>query len=154
MTALGQSGGPYLSAHAVWKVQIIPQSRLGLPTSLGERGDKLATRMRSAAGRPLTARSTALAAALTAAAAVASNELRPQPWHFHLLAPLAAGGVGWLLAARYGDRPRIVVWGLLGLFTGASAAQRLEDYGMVLPLALAGCVVGVLVSRVQGPEGS
>jgi len=133
-------------------VRVMPQSRRSLSTWLGDRAGKESARLRTGAARPLNARTTALAAALVAAVAVVSNELRPQVWHLHLVAPLVAGGVGWLLAARYGERPRVVVWGLLGLFTGASAGQRLEDYGLVVPLAAVGCVVGVLASRVQGPE--
>ena len=146
------TGGVHPLANASSRL-LIPQHLLGLPTKLGERAGEQTARLRVMASRPLTGRSTALVAAIAAAIAVISNELRPQPWHLQVLAPLGAGAVGWLLASRYGQRPSVVVWGLLGLFTGASAAQRLEDYGLVLPLAIVGCVVGVLVTTVQGTAG-
>ena len=103
-------------------------------------------------GRPVTRRGTALVAAALAALAVITDMLRPQPWQLHLLAPVIAALVGWTLAARYGGRPLVVLGGLLGLFVGASAAQRLESYWLVLPLAIVGCVVGVLLTRASGSD--
>ena len=119
--------------------------RSGLVSALTSAASERTGRLRWS-GRPLDRRWTALLAALVAAFAVVTDELRPQPWQLHLLAPLIAALVGWSLAARFGTRPQVVLGGLLGLFVGASAAQRLESYWLVLPMAVAGCLLGVLLT--------
>ncbi len=90
--------------------------------------------------------------ASVAAAALATGMLWPWPWHLQLLAPLLAGAAGWWLAHRRDGDPATVTWGLLLLFSGASAAQR-QDAGptMVVPLALLGMLIGVAITRI-GPD--
>ncbi len=103
-------------------------------------------RIRARWQQGVSARDAGLGVAGVTAAAVVSGVVRPLPFHSQLLIPILTGGVGWLLGRRWADRPVVVLWGILGLFAGMSAAQRLDSALLLVPLAIVGTIIGVLVA--------
>jgi hypothetical protein len=125
--------------------------RPGRVAGLRSSSEALAARCSSYSAGAIAASRAGLIAMGFAIAAVVTGTLRPLPWQLHLVAPLAVGVVGWSLGRRWGDRPVIVLWGLLGLAAGISAAQQLGAPLLELPLATIGTVLGVVMARSPAP---
>ena len=110
-------------------------------------------RLRSRWDQGISARDAGVVGAAVAAASLVTGAVHPLPFQSHLVVPFLAGGVGWALGRRWGHRPEVVLWGILGFFAGMSAAQRLDSIMLMGPLAVAGTLIGVLVSSQTRESG-
>ena len=130
-----------------------PSTSPGPSRSRIERVAFLGRRVGAIRERGITPRQAAVAAMTVITVCVVTGLVRPLPWQLQLFAPGVAGGVAWLLARRWGDDPEVVAWGLLGLFAGVSAAQKMDIPALVVPLGLGGTIIGIALTVARDSTG-